>query len=260
MSPLPDFAQVGFPRLPDVASSQQYELLREWLRVCDKGHGCWPWKSVEPLPEMPTRVIDVGLGSEPVLRLIETGNRLRAKYVALSHCWGTITENEKFCAKKENVDQIKKHIDYNRLPKTFQDAVKVTRELKVQYLWIDSICIIQDDNKDWEAESGKMEDVFSSAYCTLAASSAKSSVDGFLEHAREPRDCVTVQSPKHSSLYLCKTIDNFRRDVEEAVLNTRGWVFQERALSRRIIHFTSNQIYWECGLGVHCETLAKLRK
>lgn len=61
-------------------------------------------------------------------------------------------------------------------------------------------------------------------------------------------------------MYLCRNLDNFRDDVEGSVFASRGWVFQERALSRRTIHFTSTQLYWECGKGVHCETLGKLHK
>jgi hypothetical protein len=56
-------------------------------------------------------------------------------------------------------------------------------------------------------------------------------------------------------LYICEHIDNFTEDVEKSILNSRSWVFQERALSRRILHFSSAQTYWECGVGVHSETL-----
>ncbi|KAF3025516.1 hypothetical protein E8E14_008557 [Neopestalotiopsis sp. 37M] len=193
------------------------------------------------------------------LRLVETVPGCQERYIALSHCWGNIQETETVRAKKSNVAELKRRIDYKLLPKTFRDAVRCAWELGIRYLWIDSICIIQDDEEDWGAESQKMESVFSSAYCTIAASSAKSSVDGMFQVHREPRTCVTLKSRNSGNLYLCGVIDNFQRDVEESVLNTRGWVFQERALSRRTIHYTSNQVYWECGHGVRCETLGKLR-
>ncbi len=135
----------------------------------------------------------------------------------------------------------------------------MTRALGIRYLWIDSICIIQRDPKDWETEAGRMESVFSSAYCTLAATSSNSSEDGFL-HRRKPRNYAGLQTTGGGRVYFAENIDNFHTDVEQATLNTRGWVLQERALSRRTIHFASNQIYWECGKGVHCETLAKLKK
>lgn len=262
-------AQLGYPDLSPMDSPQQYELIRAWRDTCDKDHqGCYPWKTADELPPMPTRVIDVGTTAEPVLRLVETaGEQLKAKYVALSHCWGQLTDEENFCTTTGTIESNKAAIPFGRLPKSFRDAVTVTREIGVQYLWIDSICIIQGDDGDWAAEAQKMGDVFGSAYCTLAASSAKSSTEGFLGRedieprvSRIPRKTATVTTPDGSHLHLCRSIDNFRDDVEGSVLASRGWVFQERALSRRTIHFTSTQLYWECGQGVHCETLTRLVK
>lgn len=87
-----------------------------------------------------------------------------------------------------------------------------------------------------------MEEVFSYAYCVFAATSAKSSLGGFLGN-REPRPSVAVQT-SGNRIYLSKYIDDFEKDVEHGLLNTRGWVLQERALARRTIHITSTQIYW----------------
>lgn len=179
--------------------------------------------------------------------------------MALSHCWGQLREDEKFCTYSDNIDTLRESISFDKLPKTFQDAVTVTRELGVQYLWIDSLCIIQKDVGDWDIESKKMETVFGSAYCTIAASSAKDSTEGFLS-PRSPVQCVNVPYTSDTSLYICESIDNFHRDVEKGELSKRGWVLQERALSRRTIHFTKEQTYWECGRGVHCESLIKMRK
>jgi hypothetical protein len=160
---------------------------------------------------------------------------------------------------KRNIAQLKESIDLDSLPKTFRDAVKVTRGIGINYLWIDSLCIIQDDKDDWDNESTRMEQVFSSAYCTIGVSSAKSSVEGFL-HYRSPRACVQLDTSSLGTLYICPNIDDFNRDVDLGELNSRGWVLQERALSRRSIFYTSTQVYWECSAGVHCETLARLQK
>ncbi|KAK8078293.1 hypothetical protein PG996_004463 [Apiospora saccharicola] len=258
-------AQVGYPDLPGTESPQQYEIMRAWRDTCDKHHaGCYPWKTAEELPPMPTRVIDVGAASNDVLRLVETSaKQLKAKYIALSHCWGQLRNEEKFCTTNATIDSVKRQIPFDRLPKSFRDAITVTRKLGVRYLWIDSICIIQGDKADWEAEAQKMGDVFQFAYCTLAASSAESSIKGFTgdptgKMPRTSRKVAALTTPRGSKLYLCRNIDNFQDHVEGSVLAKRGWVFQERALSRRTLHFTSTQLYWECGKGVHCETLGKL--
>ncbi|KAF4622802.1 hypothetical protein G7Y89_g14223 [Cudoniella acicularis] len=246
--------QVGFPMLPPAGSLTYFKLLREWLRVCDKYHKCH-CGSDNPLP---TRVLDVGDHENPdSLRLYCTTKGERGRYIALSHCWGKLKENQKFCTYGHNIAILRERIDFGKLPKTFQDAVTVTRGLGERFLWIDSICIIQDDLKDWNIESKKMEAVFSSAYCTIAASSAKDSTEGFL-NPRSPVQCVRVPYSLDAALYICERIGNFHRDVEEGELGKRGWVLQERALSRRTIHFTKEQTYWECGKGVHCESLIKM--
>jgi hypothetical protein len=193
------------------------------------------------------------------LRLHCTNEGERGKYIALSHCWGKLDESQRFCTYRRNIDALCKSIDFDKLPKTFQDAVTVTRELGVRFLWIDSICIIQKDTEDWDKESKYMERVFGSAYCTIAASSAEDSTKGFLS-LRSPRQCVKVPNASDSPLYICENIDNFHGHVEEGELSQRGWVLQERALSCRTIHFTKEQTYWECGDGVHCESLIKMHK
>ncbi|KAK8040027.1 hypothetical protein PG993_008438 [Apiospora rasikravindrae] len=255
-------AQRGYPDLPGTESPKQYEIIRAWRDNCDGQHeGCYPWKTPGDLPPMPTRVIDVG---DP-LRLVETSpGQPNARYVALSHCWGRLRNEEKYCTTQETIASVRERIPFDRLPKTFRDAVAVTRQLGIRYLWIDSICIIQGDQADWEAEAQKMGDVFRFAYCTLAASSAESSIKGFANDPtgkapRTRRKVAALTTSGGSKLYLCRNIDNFQDHVEGSVLASRGWVFQERALSRRTLHFTSTQLYWECGEGVHCETLGKLQ-
>ena len=97
----------------------------------------------------------------------------------MSHCWGQLKEDETFCTYRHNITALRDSIDFDKLPKTFQDTVTVTRGLGERFLWIDSLCIIQEDEDDWKIES-KMETVFGSVYCTIAAGSAKDSTEGFL--------------------------------------------------------------------------------
>lgn len=218
---------------------------------------------LEAPARFPTRVIDVGKddADRNAIHLVEVSQEpaARGRYIALSHCWGTLSREERFCTYADNIAERRAHIMYDELPASFQDAVRVTRALGVRYLWIDSLCIIQEDPNDWAVEVERMEDVFTHAYCTIAASSAESSLVGFLGR-KQQRDVVRISTSGGMPLYLAEDVDDFRRDVEESVLSSRGWVLQERALSRRTIYFTSTQIYWECGNGVICETLAQLRK
>ncbi|UPK91666.1 hypothetical protein LCI18_002601 [Fusarium solani-melongenae] len=255
----PSYAQLGLPILPELGTQQQFKLLNEWIHLCDTTHHCTSVQEHEgQVDSMPTRVLHVGTVESPCLRLVETGDSVRGKYTALSHCWGKLKKGQRFITSTDNLDDRKKEIQLDEMPGSFQDAVIATRALGVTYLWIDSLCIIQGDEADWEVESAKMEQVFSSAYFTIAASSAQSSLEGFLGD-RVPRACVTIHPSQGSVLYLAEAIDDFQGHVEQSVLNSRGWVLQERALSRRTLHFTSTQIYWECGQGIYCETLAQLR-
>ncbi|RYP92950.1 hypothetical protein DL770_000931 [Monosporascus sp. CRB-9-2] len=248
----PEGAQLGLPKVLEPASPEQFTLLKQWIEVCDLSHEMCRRKDGD-VPTMPTRLIEVG---DPI-RLVDSARIDPSPYIALSHCWGPLTDNAKFCTFKYNVDQLRKSIDFERLPLTFKDAVSVVRGLGFRYIWIDSLCIIQDDQRDWEYEAARMEQVFSGAYFTIAASSAKSSNEGFLL-PRKPRPRLQLSAQGPRQLYACPNIDNFHKDVELGELNRRGWVLQERVLSRRSIHFSTSQIYWECGAGVRCETLTRL--
>jgi hypothetical protein len=209
---------------------------------------------------LPTRVIDVGEKQSSTIRLLCNTTGETGKYLALSHRWGSPSQNRRFSTSTENIQRHIEGVPLSELPKTFQDAVHVTRCLGIQYLWIDSLCIIQDDAKDWEEESKRMEQVYSSAYATISASCASGTDDGFLK-PRIGRECVTkTDSVTGSTVYLCRAIDNFDDDVENGEINKRGWILQERALSRRTMYFTEKQAYWECGQGVKCETLNRMNK
>jgi hypothetical protein len=243
--------------MPDAGSSTHIKVLAEWIRSCDNSHHCYP----RDVAFLPTRVLDVSNSSSGTVSLFcETrGHTSPGKYLALSHQWGSPLQHKKFCTYKRNIDKLKQGINVSDLPKTFQDAVSITRELGIQYLWIDSLCIIQDDENDWDMESKLMEQVFSSAYATIAASCASGTDDGFLK-AYTDRQCVTVETGSGARYYLCDAIDDFSLHVEQGELNKRGWVLQERALSRRTIYFTGTQSYWECGGGVRCETMTQMKK
>lgn len=182
--------------------------------------------------------------------------------MALSHPWG---KTRAFRTLPDNLEQHRDGISlYNvDFPSTFRDAVITTRALGRRYLWIDSICIIQGKDGDFGQEAPRMEDVFSGANCVLAASSAHSQQDGFLNPREEEHKFLQLnnnQQPSAPTPFICEFIDNFDEDVLNSPLSKRGWVMQERALARRTIYFTNKQAYFECGNGVRCETLAKVEK
>lgn len=254
--------QIGFPQLPKAGTGLFFNILEYWLQDCDNHQSC----RVTEEARLPTRLIDVGTQQLPILRLVETGEGISgdSRYIALSHRWGDTRKHRPFCTrlKDENghdIESFRKAIPYKDVPQTFRDAIETTRRLGIRYLWIDSLCIIQGDGGDFITEAKRMEDVFSCAYCVIAASRASNPHDGFLGD-RPQRQFIAMPQEESRSAFLCEAIDDFGRHVLDGALNQRGWVLQERALARRTIYFTEAQAYFECGKGVRCETLAKMQK
>lgn len=208
---------------------------------------------------MPTRVIDVGSNQSNMVRLCQPVTSVSTEWIALTHLWGSEMHYE---TTRANFESYMKGIDFLSLPATFRDAVTVTRALGFRYLWIDSLCIIQDSHEDKNHELMYMEDVYSRAYCVIAASCSTGHYSGFLK-PRYDRDFVALQHSNADSagtFYVCEMIDDFQTHVLDGALNRRAWVMQEHALARRTIFFTEYQVYWECGLGVRCETLTSMHK
>ena len=252
---------IGFPVLPKAGSPAHFTLLREWLEWCDTNHNC-SRRDTRSQAVLPTRLIYVGHSDPDVLRLCLPKECETMRYTALSHCWGRnppTQTNPQFCTTDSNINARLKGFSFSELPKTFQDAVRVTQELGIEYLWIDSICIIQWNSEDWSSEANLMQGVFASAYCTIAATSAIDSNAGFLARNGNT-EYMRVQVAPGNQLHVCTDMDNFDKDVEEAQLNMRAWVMQERILARRTIHFSNTQTYWECGDGVYCENLTMMTR
>lgn len=149
--------QIGFPELPVAASETHLKILKEWIADCDHNHECYS----EANTFIPTRLLDIrnkGSGNIQLLVNNQAHSRFR-RYATLSHRWGS-PQQHRFCTYKSNIEELQQGIKISDLPRTFQDAVRVAYGLGLQYLWIDSLCIIQDDPLDWDTESKLMERVF----------------------------------------------------------------------------------------------------
>jgi hypothetical protein len=175
--------------------------------------------------------VDVGDGHTAYLVLTGKMGQV-AHYVALSHCWGQLpkAQQKEWCTTTSNEKERRTQgFPIADLALTFRDAITVTRELGQRYLWIDSLCIIQDNPRDWETESKKMEAVFQHAYYTIAATSAEDSTKGFLDRPEEKYpQYVMVPQSSSGKVYICTSIDDdFHGDVIKGVLNRRAWVLQE---------------------------------
>jgi len=190
--------------------------LRSWTISCNETHTLCR-KSFERESPLPTRVLDLRPereGDSNDLRLVVTGNH-SARYMTLSHCWG---EFQPLLTTSANIKQREKNIAFNDLPRTFQEAVVVTRELGIRYLWIDCLCIIQGDKEDWDLESGRMADVYSNSYMNIAATKAKDCHGGLFKSwgiRREKR--LRAKTNSGATVFSRKT----ERDCEDIMQSFR---------------------------------------
>ncbi|KAM7190392.1 Heterokaryon incompatibility protein (HET) domain containing protein, partial [Rhypophila sp. PSN 637] len=228
-------------------TSSTTELWRYWYRRCTQSHEtCRAFT--------PARLIEIlapegGPQVNLQWRVVLQSDIGHVPYVTLSHCWGSsrhISLTEKTYAKLQS-----RTWEFSNLPKTYQDSLVVAQALGFKYIWIDSLCIIQDNEEDWLSQSALMERVYQNSACNIAATWADDSQKG----------CFSKRDPAISSLATittCKTADGrpiefqlgdvelTEREFDEAPLNSRAWVLQERYLSRRQISFAKSQVYWEC--------------
>jgi hypothetical protein len=225
-----------------------------WLTQCLAEHpACIPKLAIK---EPPRRLIFVGnADANTAPRLVEIATHHKdLRYMTLSHCWG---KQPIFTLTTDNYPTLLQRIPLPRLQPVFQDAISVTRRAEIDYLWIDSLCIIQDSVEDWQHESMNMGMVYSGAVCNIAATGFPDGSNGLLVDAEaalnEPiavrlNADVTARDGEcfRKGDYHLVDFLSWSNNVDNAPLNKRGWVVQERFLSPRIMHFGAKQLYWEC--------------
>jgi hypothetical protein len=180
--------------------------------------------------------------------------------MTLSHRWGTAQFTKLL---KSNLDSFCDGISVADLPKIFQEAVFASRQLGVHYLWIDSLCIMQDkhDLTDWKHEASLMSKVYSHSHCNLSASDTDENANTLFKH-RDVRSLqpiniqlCTTGFDKNVDSVICQLIHKklLEENVSRCPIQKRGWVYQERVLAPRIIHFGHDQLFWECREQRFCE-------
>lgn len=226
-----------------------------WISDCNEKHrecqhhGVSSWS--------PTRLLYVGHDATDKVRLLYTSQEPSSTpYMSLSYCWGALQPIKLL---QETEASLLEGIQVDELPKTFQDAVAVTRRCAISYLWIDCLCIRQDDAEDWATESLLMHQVYTNSYLNISADWGENSSTGLfqerdpLKHSftplrLHPKIVQIFEERNNESDVFCQLFSHFmwRDNVEESHISTRGWVLQERYLSPRVLHFGSKQLFWEC--------------
>ncbi|KAI0014176.1 heterokaryon incompatibility protein-domain-containing protein [Xylariaceae sp. FL0662B] len=240
-------------------------LARHWLEDCREHHTkCLRLRAERLADWMPTRLVHVHPGSLR-LRLVENDEiRPGTSYTTLSHCWGVIPD--RICLTSENIARWKTSMPDLARMKTLQDALVVTVALGVHYIWIDSLCIMQDDEEDWRQQSALMASIYKYSDCNITASAAQDDTEGCF-FAREPgqhpfsRVALPPLGPR-----MFDSFQSYRRVAEEGPaigvydaeirnpvgrgsdepVYQRGWVIQEKLLVPRNVNFGKTDIWWEC--------------
>ncbi|KAI9877212.1 MAG: hypothetical protein M1830_004517 [Pleopsidium flavum] len=232
-----------------------------WIEDCVTNHvecslvdpSSLPSEILKYRSPLPTRVIDVGSanGSQSPF-LYESANQF-GTYVTLSHCWG---KTPTLTTEAITLQERKNGIELSTLSNTFRDALCITRGLGLRYLWIDALCIIQDSPQDWQRESSRMGEVYRNALFTISATGAEDSHKGcFQKRSAPPLESVKIDchldDGTDCKVYLRLPTDHsdtnsFYDDGQAAPLNDRAWCLQERLLSRRVLHYGKEQMFWEC--------------
>jgi len=261
----------------DTNSRDFWDLAQNWIQSCLTHVACngsYPPRDGEGSRFVPSRLLSIGSKPSRTARLIDKTDLPvyeSVKYTALSHCWGGQISQQLLTI---NITSLKRSIVVKDLPRNFQDAILITQKLGYHYLWIDSLCIIQDCQVDWMREAASMGRIYANAQCTISATAASDSTGGcfFARKGfsddnvcilRKQRDFLLVAEPSHTQgdpggdtyddqvavvLEQQNTVldELFSKYVTESPLAGRGWAFQERLLSRRILHFCDGSVLFEC--------------
>lgn len=213
---------------------------------------------------LPTRLLHI-IGPDEV-RLVVTDcipkNSLEdTPYVCLSHRWGL---PQPLMTTKENFHVFTKNIPWDSIPLTFQDVIKFTFELGLKYLWIDSLCIVQNDVQDWQREGSQMAQIYENAFLTISVSHSENSATGILQsvpaglapYTCNIPDAATCFDRSSTTLHIKPWHSHLHTDFtcsDVLPLFDRGWVYQEWLLSSRVVHFCASEVVWICQANTTCQ-------
>ncbi|KAF8859341.1 HET-domain-containing protein [Acephala macrosclerotiorum] len=236
-------------------------LAKEWLHACTREHPRCKASTTHPIP---TRLLVLDRSNttdgrndhyQQTVRLVETADWAkgveRVEYATLSHCWGGI---DFLKLTTRMLDTFKTSVPFDLLTRTFRDAINVTLDLGLRYIWIDSLCIIQDSVQDWDIEAGRMSSVYGGSSINIAASGARDGSEGlflkppnFIGGAYFPPSFITAP-------YAVALFGLYSSGIPNTHLASRAWAFQERLLSPRTLHFGKTELFWECRTHDACES------
>ena len=169
------------------------------------------------------------------------------RYATLSYCWGASA----FTTRKSTLISSAQKLPYEELPRTHQEAITVARCLGFKHLWIDALCIVQDDNSEWEQEASRMQDIYAGSDLTIAATDSPDGSSGCFpdmsSYGSVYADVFATTDTASGQDHIVQVhVGDLRTVTSDSVLNTRGWVLQEMVLSHRVLHCMHSTLFWQC--------------
>ncbi|KAH7398591.1 heterokaryon incompatibility protein-domain-containing protein [Pyrenochaeta sp. MPI-SDFR-AT-0127] len=218
-------------------------VARRWIDRCQNHHALC---NLAIDVWYPTRLLHIDRKTRKIRLIISSIDHPSGRYVTLSHRWENPMRTKLLSS---TMAKMRNEITASSLPQSFQDAIIITHHLGISYLWIDALCIKQDEDElDWKIECQNMHKVYSHAFLNLSATKSFTGTEPLLSErclgSLEPSR-VSFSIPIQQDYYILDS-QLWMDEVDDAPLNQRGWVFQERFLARRILNFGSRQLAWEC--------------
>ncbi|CZR40613.1 uncharacterized protein FPRO_10203 [Fusarium proliferatum ET1] len=236
----------------DAHSERRNLTITRWLDHCRQAHESCEGKVPRILPP---RLVDISDSSN--IRLVEMNRGEKGRYVALSYCWGVKTNGQsvhQVKLKQATLNDLKAGMDQSRMTRTHLEGMQVARELGYRYIWIDALCIMQDNKRDWEHSALLVPEIYGNAELTILAGRSDNSRKGFVNLAKWYKPiALPVEVPyamhpdmvyESSQRRTCRL--HLPRNQNLGPAYRRAWCFQEFMLSRRVIAFGMEQLMFKC--------------
>ncbi|KAI1085472.1 HET-domain-containing protein [Whalleya microplaca] len=233
--------------IEDSSTQAAFDRAAQWLSHCIEND-----KSCEPPNKnfVPRRLLDVGYENEKGEPFLFAPTEPTA-YACLSYCWGPNVEDV-LKTTTSNLNNHYNEITLGSMPKSIQDAVRVCKGLRIPYLWVDSLCIVQDDHDEWLKDACMMDHIYLNSHVTITALEPDSCKTGFLGKQRFGLPEWQYQLKIHGSSQEVVIRPQVDQTVE-CSLDKRGWCLQEMLLPYRRLCFDGNEMSWECSCRKLCE-------
>jgi len=242
-------------KTPATTFDEKLATIQSWMQECHSRDG---HSDCKPVPYAPLRLIAISPDDRP-LKLVRRDSTINpTKYAALSYCWG---KSLQLRTTKATLSRFTEEIPSELIPKTWTDAIHIAQALRIPHIWIDALCIVQDDEAEWEHEAGHMSEIYQGSALTIAAVQSADSFQGcFPSNADGLENGELFFRTRPDGLNGRSNLVRFyRNDIRNSTANgtaisNRGWTLQEQLLSPRLVHCMQPEIHWQCRAGYQTQS------